>query len=177
MLNYNARQEERLKARLLVTKAPASAPAHKPLHPRGQLGHPTKPGWFRHTPQNLHPFPRGGTHRPPRYPGLRRPASPRPPSPLTSCTMPMVPPVLMTSTRASVEALQPPAGAGGGSWGWGAVRALPSGRCMPAVRNRYLPGRPATSGVIGAVRGPPLPAPGGRAGSGVGRAGRRGEPR
>lgn len=65
-----------------------------------------------------------------------QPGSPR--SPLSSCTMPMVPPVLMTSTRASLTALQP-----GRSWRWVPDSALPSepratAASIPTPRNRYL---------------------------------------
>lgn len=97
-------------------------------------------------------------------------SSPRPaacPSPLTSCTMPMVPPVLMTSTRASVLA-EGAEGQPGRSWKRGPARALSRERGCPAAAAasiphrtiRYLRAARTTGSCRGGreVAGPPLSA-------------------
>lgn len=131
------------RTRDLREKDPVLVPA------KGRLVVGAQSGLLPLRPQNAAPHRRSPARPAPR---------PRRPSPLSSCTMPMVPPVLMTNTRASLTALQP-----GRSSRWVPHRALPrehriTAASIPAPKNRYLRREGELKGGPGAASVPPPPA-------------------
>lgn len=131
------------RTRDLREKDPVLVPA------KGRLVVGAQSGLLPLRPQNAAPHRRSPARPAPR---------PRRPSPLSSCTMPMVPPVLMTNTRASLTALQP-----GRSSRWVPHRALPrehriTAASIPAPKNRYLRREGELKGGPRAASVPPPPA-------------------